>query len=95
MHPNAIPVAHPCLQNTGTSLLETFTAEQIELHIDSLYAAAAQVRAAQPQPPDACKVSRGGGCGGLGVGFRQVSVVWMRGDGVLDIRQASPGIGRW
>ena len=48
-----------CLQNTGTSLLETFTAEQIVLHLDQIRTLVAAQRAAQPpplNPSDVCSV---------------------------------------
>jgi hypothetical protein len=47
------------MQNTGTSLLEAFTAEQIRSHLELLRHAATQQRNTQPppaNPADACKV---------------------------------------
>lgn len=46
-------------QNTGTSLLETFDAKQIRVHVDLIRAAAVTQKAQQPppaNPDDACKV---------------------------------------
>jgi hypothetical protein len=48
-----------CTQNTGTSLLETFDAKQIRVHVDLIRAAAVATKSAQPppaNPDDACKV---------------------------------------
>ena len=47
------------MQNTGTSLLETFDAKQIRVHVDLIRAAAVTQKAQQPppaNPEDACKV---------------------------------------
>lgn len=47
------------MQNTGTSLLETFTAEQIKLHLELVRSAQAQVKAGQApplNPSDMCTV---------------------------------------